>query len=207
MDATLPPKPDLAGEPRPPKAPQLHVWGGTKGKKRMINSRWGRRAIPEPPDGWGPPLEWWRGSLTYFALFIFWLALAGAIFLTIKDGGFGWATSWSMWLALILIPAVLALFMNNDRPIAAGAHWLYHKRRWIRTYELESLRVTSGLTANDLALGQDGKELLIRVDNLQENPALWDLVYNGIRHSVANGAKVIDDTGDKSPSARSMLNL
>lgn len=114
--------------------------------------------------------------------------------------------SGSLWLALLVIPAAAVLFMNNDRPIAAGAHWLYHKRRWIRTYELESVRIAGGLTANDLALGQDGKELLIRVDNLQENPALWDLVYNGIRHSVANGAAVLDDPGAKQ-TTRNMLRL
>ncbi|MDI2031577.1 hypothetical protein QFW96_23315 [Saccharopolyspora sp. TS4A08] len=135
-----------------------------------------------------------------------WYFAFGVVVLTVKDWGFAWINVWWLWLVLIVVPTIVVLTMNNDRPIAAGAHWLYHKRRWIRTYELESVRITSGLTANDLALGQDGKELLIRVDNLQENPALWDLVYNGIRHSVANGAQVIDDSGAKQ-TTRSVLNL
>lgn len=202
----LPPKPDLSGEPRPPQAPNLYVWGGTKGKKRMINSRWGRRAIPASPSGWGPPLEWWRASLPYRLLSTFWLSLACVIFATVKDGGFGWTTTWWLWLIILGAPAFLLLIANNDRPIAAGAHWLYHKRRWIKTYEIESVRIASGLTANDLVLGQGGKELHIRVDNLQENPDLWALVYNGIRHSVANGAKITDD-GGTTESTRSTLKL
>ncbi|SFS55679.1 hypothetical protein [Saccharopolyspora flava] len=206
MDTALPPKPDISGEPRPPRAPELYVWGGVEPSPKLINSDWGRRAIPAPPDEQGPALEWWRASPTRLLATAGWYFAFGVVVLTIKNWGLSWMNSGSLWLALLVIPAAAVLFMNNDRPIAAGAHWLYHKRRWIRTYELESVRIAGGLTANDLALGQDGKELLIRVDNLQENPALWDLVYNGIRHSVANGAAVLDDPGAKQ-TTRNMLRL
>jgi hypothetical protein len=204
MDTMLPPKPDITGEPRPPQAPELYVWGGVKVAPRLINSKWGRRAIPEPPEGWGPPLEWWRSSIARRMQIIGWFVLFDVVVATVQSGGFDWVSAWWMWLIVIGLPIALVALMNNDRPIAAGAHWLYHKRKWIRIYELDSVGISRELTANDLVLRQGDTELDIRVDNLQENPALWALVYNGIRHSVANGTKIVDDS---KLSTRSLLHL
>jgi hypothetical protein len=170
----------------------------------MINSEWGRRAIPEPPDGWGPPLEWWRASPVRLLTTAAWYLVFGIVVVTFKFWGFDWVTIWWLWLALLGVPVAVVLLMNNDRPIAVGAHWLYHKRKWIRLYELESVGIKRGLTAYDLVLTQGGKDLDIRVDNSQENPALWALVYNGIRHSVANGAKIVDEN---KLSTRNLLRL
>lgn len=73
--------------------------------------------------------------------------------------------------------------------MAAGANWFRRARRsWVATYDLVSVRVTKAWAANNLELKDSaGRGLSVKLTDIQENHRLWDLVYNGILHSVYSG--------------------
>jgi len=72
----------------------------------------------------------------------------------------------------------------------AGANWYKYGRRYVKIYELTSVKVkgTPGSWALDLR-DAEGRKVWTELDPIPQNPRLWDLVYNGIRHSVRNGAE------------------
>jgi len=74
--------------------------------------------------------------------------------------------------------------------MSAGADWYKYGRRYVKTYELTSVKVkgTPGSWALDLR-DAEGRKVWTQLWRIQQNPRLWDLVYNGIRHSVCNGAE------------------
>lgn len=89
-----------------------------------------------------------------------------------------------------IIPVVGAVLIGwNVRGayFAAGADWLQSRRHWVRVYELASIKYITkpggfSVLLQDSQGGSAGGDLR----DLQSNPALWDLVYNGILHSVAS---------------------
>lgn len=180
--AHLPPKPDeTAGTPRPPRAPLY----GTSNDSNHDPSA----AAPEPPDGCGPALEWyvvsnrtaWLGA-TLVVVFI-------PAFLSIFYG-ISWMSVWWMWL-IITIGAVLIFVGIRGTFFAAGADWLRTSNGWVNTYELTEVEIHLHGVKIDLFLkDSSGRATNNQIADLQANHDLWDLVYNGIRHSAANGAKV-----------------
>lgn len=178
----LPPKPDeTTGTPRPPRAPLY----GTSNDSNHDPSV----PAPEPPDGCGPTLEWyvaskkstWLGALFVVALFI--------AFFTIFYG-FSWMAMWWVWLVIALTAGLLALYVRGTF-FAAGADWLRTSNGWVNTYELTEVEIHLHGVKIDLFLkDSSGRATNNQIADLQANHDLWDLVYNGIRHSAANGAKV-----------------
>jgi hypothetical protein len=58
-------------------------------------------------------------------------------------------------------------------------------------YELRSISVTNSPRGLALRLvGPDKRRLTLPFGMLETNQQLWDLVYNGIRHSEATGADI-----------------
>jgi hypothetical protein len=58
-------------------------------------------------------------------------------------------------------------------------------------YELRSVSVTGSVRGRALRIvGPDKQRLTLPFGLLEANPQLWDLVYNGIRHSDAAGAEI-----------------
>lgn len=100
---------------------------------------------------------------------------------TLVNAGFEWITEWFAWLFVVGFGAV-GYFTVTSGTCAAGAEWFFHNRRWVRQYELSSVRVRMRFSKRYLhLLDRDSRKLVIFIDDVQENQRLWDLVYNGIR--------------------------
>ncbi|MDG3009190.1 hypothetical protein G4X40_03415 [Rhodococcus sp. D2-41] len=190
----LPPCPDAqTGLPRPPQAPR-----GYKGKNRTPTNRIPRKA-PPPPEGQGPRIEWFqesnRSSLVAGGLTIVFMAA----FFTLRNG-FGWATNWAVWLTFFLTGlAIFSCFRNSW--VAAGARWLqWRKAGWVDVYTLTKINIrASGPNAYIDLADSAGRSISPKLSDIQDSQRIWDLVYNGIVHSVANG------TAD--PDRKTRLNL
>ncbi len=77
---------------------------------------------------------------------------------------------------------------------AAGATWVQWRSRWVDTYHLTRIRFSADGYSRVLRLKDaHGNEIhSFKISEIQGNPDLWDLVYNGILHSVASGNCDID---------------
>ncbi|MFD0918186.1 hypothetical protein ACFQ16_00370 [Saccharopolyspora rosea] len=177
----LPPRPDSqTGQPRPPAAPVQYRGG----EAEKTPSR-----VPDPPEGQGPVLECYRESKRSV-----WLSAPIPIVLLlvvfILDSGFEALTYWFTWAILIPYFAFL-VYKGRSDVLTAGADWVQFKGHWVRTYELISVKYAvrgQGLS-HEVVLTDRNGGIGIPLRLIQSNPRLWDYVYLGIRHSVANGAK------------------
>lgn len=97
-----------------------------------------------------------------------------------------WVFYFWPWLIVVVTAALIAWNVRGTY-LAAGADWFQSRRHWVRIYELTSIKYTTKPGGFSLFL-QDGQGGRAGCDlhELQSNPALWDLVYNGILHSVAS---------------------
>lgn len=193
----LPPMPDRrSGRPRPPRAPV------DRGGARNAPQPWSRFRVPKTPAGEGPPLEWDYGSIKrQIAAFGITLGVL-VVFLSLYGflqgrGAFDWASSTGMWIGILAF-SVLYSFSVYIFSVAAGADWLAQRKNFIKTYELTSIKMGNTPGDYDLELyDKEGRHVTIKESTLAGNPDLWDLVYNGIRHSVANGAHIDPDAAHK----------
>jgi hypothetical protein len=108
---------------------------------------------------------------------------------TFKWGGLGWVSVWWLWLALPGLAWLTSMLVRGHK-ISAGADWLNCRGGIVCTYELSDITVTShagghGLELKDAHGGTADADFGL----IQVNRDLWDLVYNGILHSVAGGAE------------------
>ncbi|MFY2790993.1 hypothetical protein [Rhodococcus sp. MALMAid1271] len=70
----------------------------------------------------------------------------------------------------------------------AGARWVQQRDEWVSTYELEKIRSTTfGLNRAMSIRDIHGNNFVLVLRPTQQNPLLWNLVYNGIAYSVAHG--------------------
>ncbi|MFC7343257.1 hypothetical protein [Saccharopolyspora griseoalba] len=186
--AELPPKPDATtGHPRPPRAPGYHK--EDKPPKEQDRDRVRDQAkAPSPPAGQGPVLEWYKSShrnavITGFVAFV--IMLVGLTL--IRGGETAWMQFWFIWAVLVL--ASFGVYASSRATeCAAGAEWLKVGKTWVLLYELTSIkaRVRSNAIHLDLKDGA-GREVKVSTSTLQEDRDIWDLVYNGILHSVIAG--------------------
>lgn len=175
------PMPDLqTGKPRPPTAPVLHHNQDTK--RRPVDQARYHLA----PESEGPVLEWDHKPKSH------WLSAGLVIsaltigFLCLKNSGFAWMGTWWMWLFVIWPPPVLFLY-SRQKGISAGAQWFAAGNRYVHTYDLTTIKVEGSSAGMSWALklkDADGHETGIGLQDIQRNRRLWDLVYNGIRHSA-----------------------
>ncbi|MDV6012294.1 hypothetical protein [Haloechinothrix sp. LS1_15] len=186
----LPPMPDReTGEPRPPRAPVIRP-------AKNSRQRWSRFRVPKPPPGEGPPLEWDYGSLkrqieAFFVTMVIFIGFFTVYDLLDSDRGmFDWATDRTMWI-LFVVFSFLFSFGVYIGTVAAGADWLMQRKHFIKTYELTSIELEPAINKYTFEL-QDryGNEVSVSELALLGNRRLWNLVYNGIRHSVVNGAYI-----------------
>lgn len=187
--AELPPKPDpVTGEPRPPRAPKFSK-PDTPPKGRDRNRTSDPAKAPDPPEGQGPVLEWYKpSSLRKWGV-------GGAGFVALSLGitvmqGFDplWMTAWWMWLIVLVFAALIGGSVRGTE-CSAGAEWLQRKGGgWVRLYELK--KITAHHRSNSIHLDfedHQGGVVQISMSDLHEDRELWDLVYNGILHSVVTG--------------------
>jgi hypothetical protein len=190
----LPPKPDpITGEPRPPHAPNFR--GDDKYNSDTQDRRQSRK--PSPPAGQSPVLAWHQGSpwsaiqsgLWGFGILI---VLTSLITLADHHGPFHWMQFWQLWLIIVLGVVAATLTIGSDR-CSAGADWVRYRRSWVRTYELDVITIhyTSGRPTIRLT-DRDKRVLDVEARYLWEDRLIWDLFYNGIRHSATHGAALDD---------------
>lgn len=207
----LPPRPNReTGEPFPP-----HGLSYVRGQQVDLvtdphrETRLSHR--PEPPPGYGPVLAWHKESrrgkvaLVLTGIVVMLAIVAGISFFH-GDGlaAFGY---WQMWV-FVIIGTVLLSSPFSYLTYAAGADWLLverarwgvKKRIWVALYELKKIDVSYGGTTFHLFLYDKDGGLARSFEELQRDRRIWDLVYNGILHSVASGAQV-------SPQAIGILKL
>ncbi|WP_460957011.1 hypothetical protein [Parasphingorhabdus pacifica] len=142
------------------------------------------------PDGRGPVLEvqgnaWWLAPAT--AGF---LSLVTMIAFTVMDGGGDWAEEPFSW-GLIGVVFVFTLLREWSVKLVAGADWLRVNRRWVDTYRITHITLRGVWFGWLLRLHDaDGRRVRTYISDLETNAELWALVYNGMAHSVRNGAKI-----------------
>lgn len=154
------------------------------------------------PDGQGPVLEWRQETLRSSIIAGVILVLIGACIPTFNSTGFAWLTQWGWWLYLALCFVVgFAVFRGTWT--AAGATWLQNGKAWVATYELTRIEVKASGTNQMLRLTDSAGRSIgsLKLMAVQRNQALWDLVYNGILHSVTTGK------ANPSPGSRKILKL
>lgn len=181
----LPERPDReTGEPRPPTAPKFRsVRPAIRGSSRSADS-----ARPVPPHDEGPTLAWeaadrYRQLRAGIVAFV--LQTLGVCVL--QDFDLSWmSVAWS-WM-VILAFSVLAAVAARRNPCAVGADWLRVGRRWVRVYELTEIATTRRRSDLYLRLkDNNGRRVTVNAEKLRERPLMWDLVYNGMLHSVVLG--------------------
>ncbi|MGB6072360.1 MAG: hypothetical protein WBG53_17635 [Rhodococcus sp. (in: high G+C Gram-positive bacteria)] len=101
--------------------------------------------------------------------------------------GFEWTSNWFLWVFITVICVTMYFDLKKDRVIA-GARWVQQREEWVSTYELVRIRSTTvGLNRAMSIRDTHGNKLVLVLSTTQKNPPLWNLVYNGIAHSVAHG--------------------
>jgi hypothetical protein len=189
-DVRLPPKPNPnTGMPRPPAAPLDNSWG--RSHRRPTDRA---TSSPAPPAGQGPALEWiprsWRSLRHYFVLYV--ILLIG--FLTLKNWGITWFGDWVLWLTVLILSALGAAATWASDDMEAGADWFKYGKSWVKTYELTAIRLEKAWGSDRLELKDaHGRAVSIQILGIQTNPDLWNLVYNGILHSVHYGGAVANE--------------
>ncbi|MPZ01104.1 MAG: hypothetical protein GEU97_24695 [Actinophytocola sp.] len=147
---------------------------------------------PDPPEGMGPVLESFQPSRSVGLVAG---AIGGgivALFLVLRDGGFEWAGNAGLWAPIVVVFGVLYLGVRRTM-ITAGGDWLM-ARHWVRTYQLGAIRLDERARVPRLLLQDtDGRRVRVELADLCGNTKLWDLVYNGIRHSLAVGDVEVND--------------
>lgn len=197
----LPPRPDReTGEPFPPHG-LSYFRGGAAAPDQDLHREGSLSYRPDPPLGLGPVLAWHRESrrgkvvllLTSAAILI-----VGTVAISVfHSAGLSILTAWPIWL-IIAVGVVLISSPFSYFTYAAGADWLMversrwgvKSRAWIDLYELTKIDASYGGTTFHLWLYDKDMGLTRSSEELQRDRRIWDLLYNGILHSVANGAQV-----------------
>lgn len=185
----LPPKPDCrTGVPRPPHAPGLvNTKPAAKDRERAGDTI----PAPSPPPEQGPVLAWYqhnqRHAITTAAVVFVLCIVFATVFEGLKYGDrLHWMGAWWMWLLVLVIPVWLYTTRRLWERCSAGVEWLQGSHRWVRTYELVKIRLVPLPVGRWLLWLKDRRHrhLLIAVDTLWQDQLLWDLVYNGMMHSI-----------------------
>lgn len=110
---------------------------------------------------------------------------------TVNSWSFGWVLrpSFSFFWVLSFGAGWLIYKIFSNVWLAAGATWLQNGRYWVDVYQLTEVKIGAAGVNQVLRLKDSaGREIRsLKLRDVQRNQALWDLAYNGIRHSVATG--------------------
>jgi len=98
--------------------------------------------------------------------------------------------TWWEWLLAIAAGAGIYFSVKGDW-CAAGADWLRYRKSWAKTYELTEIKTRYlGGTTYVYLTDADGHKIDAPLNLIQKDRLMWDLLYNGVRHSIANGAVI-----------------
>lgn len=184
----LPPKPNReTGTPWPPRAPLRHdAEPLSKDHRHRVTSR---AMKPLPPDGEGPVLAWFKSSAYHAVITAAWMIPLMVVGLTAEQGGsVEWMKLWPVWAFVLLFVVAMYFGVVRSAECSAGVEWLRVGNKWVRLYELVEVTAQKRDLDYLLALKDGaGRELKVRDKDLQKDQDVWDLVYNGILHSVIAG--------------------
>lgn len=187
------PKPDHDGTPAPPPAPIWRTpfkrkWGDTPPKK-----------MPTPPEDHGQVLCYynessrrniWNGIVVGLVIFFVPMLLVGDSLVTYVE---------MIWPPVLgVATAVLFILVFSESNFVVGSDWIGSGRRWVDTYDLVKICVSGGADAGRTFWITDskGRRVNFDADRICSKPKMWNLVYNGMAHSVANGCKVTGTGAD-----------
>jgi hypothetical protein len=100
-----------------------------------------------------------------------------------------WMRYWEIWAGLLVIGLLVGLTQRKGSECSAGVEWVRGRKGWVRTYELVKVK-SSASASGSVSVSMedaDGRVLNTNLGTLQQDALLWDLVYNGILHSVILG--------------------
>lgn len=70
----------------------------------------------------------------------------------------------------------------------AGVEPTDEAQDWVETYRLTKVKLGKYAGGYTLDLADwTGRKFTVNLYDIQSSPWVWDLVYNGIRHSIASG--------------------
>jgi hypothetical protein len=207
----LPPIPDPSGQPRPPAAPRVEdPWPGERYRLTVAHHQVADQLFVAPTGQGHPLLESvaarrppsrWRTAALGAAYAVLPVAVVIAIVLWLTaEGRTG---TYLILAAVVAAVAVLAFWRNaSDTTVVlrAGARAVAEvdtdgAGTALPLYELRSISARDSPRGLALRLvGPDKQRLTLPLGLLEANQGLWDLVYNGIRHSEAAGAEIDADT-------------
>ncbi|WP_216212492.1 hypothetical protein [Amycolatopsis aidingensis] len=96
--------------------------------------------------------------------------------------------TWYLTLPLMLFFAGIVYRQASKDWLAAGATWFQHRTAWVDLYELTEIEIGAAGAKTMLRMrNASGQNVHVALNDLQKNQAMWDLVYNGILHSVVIG--------------------
>jgi hypothetical protein len=192
----LPPKPDPeTGQPRPPHAPSFI--GNRQQPDQDLSRETRLSAKPQAPDGQGPVLAWYRSSRrgAWSAGIVGVILIVGILFV-IK--GFEIRVLEIWWVWLVAIAAGIGMYFSTKASwCATGADWFTFQKSWVKTYELTEIK-TRFYSNTIYVYLTDTKNHKVEfpIHIVQKDRLMWDLLYNGIRHSIAKGARLTGTAGN-----------
>ena len=124
------------------------------------------------------------------------LALVAGVSL-VRGMGLGAFKYWQLWVVIAVFTflttspfAYLTYAAGADWLLVERSRWGIKKRVWLDLYELTKIDASYGGTTFHVWLYGKGGGFSRSTEELQSDRRIWDLVYNGILHSVAGGAQV-----------------
>lgn len=203
--AALPPRPNSMGEPAPPRAPAVvGAWSGFPNRNRDtvshrpgLDQRWFARAEPilEVVQARRRNALWFAARYPLISGLI--LAVLATAYLLIdaaRTDNFAWAEEIRVWAVIIVLVTAgytgIRYLQHRKQLVYAGVDWAGEgsgRAECVGTYDLSRIELAS---ATLRLTGSDGTRLDLPLGLLEGSPPLWDLVYNGLRHSAVAGAEV-----------------
>jgi hypothetical protein len=154
-------------------------------------------AKPSPPDGQGPVLAWYRSSRrgAFSAGIVGVVLIVGGLYLV---KGFDLKVLEFWWVWLVAIAAGVGMFFSTKASwCATGADWFTFQKSWVKTYELTEIKTRFySNTIYVYLTDSDAHKVEFPIHIVQKDRLMWDLVYNGIRHSIAKGARLTGTAGN-----------
>lgn len=210
VTGSLPPVPDDLGDPRPPAAPRIaDPWPSTPGP---IGYHYVARDLAHHVAGSieHPLLESVSvrraGRARYAGRGAIYAGLGSVIVGTVVLASVSPNPTRDLTIFLLVLGSVLVLFFamfyhsESHQLVQAGARGVANvdgvgEGTVINYYELAAITVLDTEWGRTLRLVEHrGARADLLCGLLEGNPQLWDLVYNGLRHSTAKGAQVDDHT-------------
>ncbi|MCA1186901.1 MULTISPECIES: hypothetical protein [unclassified Saccharopolyspora] len=152
--------------------------------------------FPPAPEGEGPLLEWYQAEDADHLVGGVVLGMFIAIFLCLLDSGFSWMSTWWLWL-FVIWPPIVFHFLGRRSGYSAGADWLAtDQKHYVKLYELKKITVEYQAGGQSIGIeltDADDRCVGAPLRQLQRNRAFWDLVYNGIVHSVNSGTATANE--------------